>query len=98
MLFNKSTIIIKAGAAAILYECRIERFKIAFRGRVSQANAKTETEQATSLVVGGTGLVGGYIVEHLLRRGEPTLALSRAQQGRPGVLRCRAGRRSRTGK
>jgi hypothetical protein len=29
---------------------------------VSQANAKTETEQATSLVVGGTGLVGGYIV------------------------------------
>jgi len=52
---------------------------------VSQANAKTETEQATSLVVGGTGLVGGYIVEHLLRRGERTLALSRAQQGRPGV-------------
>jgi nucleoside-diphosphate-sugar epimerase len=52
---------------------------------VNQANAKTETEQATSLVVGGTGLVGGYIVEHLLRRGEQTLALSRAQQGRPGV-------------
>ena len=52
---------------------------------MSQANAKTETEQATSLVVGGTGLVGGYIVEHLLRRGEQTLALSRAQQGRPGV-------------
>jgi nucleoside-diphosphate-sugar epimerase len=52
---------------------------------VSQANAKTEIEQGTSLVVGGTGLVGGYIVEHLLRRGERTLALSRAQQGRPGV-------------
>jgi len=52
---------------------------------VSQANAKTEIEQGTSLVVGGTGLVGGYIVEHLLRRGEQTLALSRAQQGRPGV-------------
>jgi nucleoside-diphosphate-sugar epimerase len=52
---------------------------------VTQANVKTETEQATSLVVGGTGLVGGYIVEHLLRRGERTLALSRAQQGRPGV-------------
>jgi nucleoside-diphosphate-sugar epimerase len=52
---------------------------------VTQANAKTETEQATSLVVGGTGLVGGYIIDHLLRRGEQTLALSRAQQGRPGA-------------
>jgi hypothetical protein len=52
---------------------------------VSQANAKTEIEQGTSLVVGRTGLVGDYIVEHLLRRGEQTLALSRAQQGRPGV-------------
>ena len=48
-------------------------------------NAKSETEQATSLVVGGTGLVGGYIVEHLLRGGARPLALSRAQQGRPGV-------------
>ena len=28
---------------------------------------KTKTEQAKSLVIGGTGLVGGYIVEHLLR-------------------------------
>jgi hypothetical protein len=55
------------------------------RGRVSQVNAKSETEQATSLVVGGTGLVGGYIVEHLLRGGARPLALSRAQQGRPGV-------------
>jgi nucleoside-diphosphate-sugar epimerase len=53
---------------------------------VSQANAKTEIEQGTSLVVGGTGLVGGYIVEHLLRRGEQTLALSRAQQGRPASV------------
>ncbi len=60
-------------APAILYECRIERFKIA-RGRVSQVNAKTETEQAISLVVGGTGLVGGYIVEHLRRGGERPLA------------------------
>ncbi len=71
-------------APAILYECRIERFKIA-RGRVSQVNAKTETEQAISLVVGGTGLVGGYIVEHLRRGGERPLALSRAPQDRPGV-------------
>ena len=28
---------------------------------------KTKTEQAKSLVIGGAGLVGGYIVEHLLR-------------------------------
>ena len=55
------------------------------RGRVSQANAKTETVQAKSLVVGGTGLVGGYIVKHLLRGGARPLALSRALQGRPGV-------------
>jgi nucleoside-diphosphate-sugar epimerase len=48
-------------------------------------NAKSETEQATSLVVGGTWLVGGYIVEHLLRGGARPLALSRAQQGKPGV-------------
>jgi nucleoside-diphosphate-sugar epimerase len=66
-----------------LYEGRIERFKIV-PGRVSQVNAKSETEQATSLVVGGTGL-GGYIVEHLLRGGARPLALSRVQQGRPGV-------------
>jgi nucleoside-diphosphate-sugar epimerase len=55
------------------------------RGRVNQANAKTETVRPTSLVVGGTGLVGGYIVEHLLRGGARPLALSRAQQGNPGV-------------
>jgi nucleoside-diphosphate-sugar epimerase len=48
---------------------------------VSQANAKTEIEQGTSLVVGGTGLVGGYIVEHLLRRGEQTLALIESAAG-----------------
>ena len=45
----------------------------------------TETEQAKSLVIGGTGLVGGYLVEHLIRRGERPLALSRSQQGRPDV-------------
>jgi nucleoside-diphosphate-sugar epimerase len=31
-----------------------------------------------SLVIGGTGLVGGYIVEHLLRRGQRPLAMSRS--------------------
>src|SRR5512138_3385751 len=33
---------------------------------------------ATSLVIGGSGLVGGYIVEHLVKVGQHTLALSRA--------------------
>ena len=45
----------------------------------------TENEQTKSLVIGGTGLVGGYIVEHLVRGGERPLALSRSQQGKPGI-------------
>lgn len=40
-----------------------------------------ETHPAVSLVIGGSGLVGGYIVEQLVRRGERPLALSRAPQG-----------------
>jgi nucleoside-diphosphate-sugar epimerase len=55
------------------------------RGRVGQLDAKTETEPAKSLVIGGTGLVGGYIVEHLVRRGERPFALSRSPQSGPGV-------------
>lgn len=39
-----------------------------------------EAQQARSLVIGGSGLVGGYIVEHLVRRGQRPLALSRAQR------------------
>jgi len=39
-----------------------------------------EPHPAISLVIGGSGLVGGYIVEHLVRRGERPLALSRAPQ------------------
>ncbi len=35
---------------------------------------------AGSLVIGGSGLVGGYIVEHLVKRGERPLALSRGPQ------------------
>ncbi len=50
-------------------------------GQVSQMSANPEK----SLVVGSTGLVGGYIVEHLLRGGQRPFALSRSQQGRPGV-------------
>jgi nucleoside-diphosphate-sugar epimerase len=52
---------------------------------VGQVDAKTETEQAKILVIGATGLVGGYVIEHLLRAGEQPLALSRSQQDRPGV-------------
>jgi nucleoside-diphosphate-sugar epimerase len=53
---------------------------------VGQVDAKTETEQAKSLVIGGTGLVGGFIVEHLVRGGARPFVLSRSQQqGRPDV-------------
>jgi nucleoside-diphosphate-sugar epimerase len=48
-------------------------------------DAKIHNEQAKSLVIGATGLVGGYILEHLLRGGERPLALSRSRQTRPGV-------------
>ena len=39
-----------------------------------------------SLVLGATGIVGGYIVEHLVRSGEMPLALSRAQRDGSGVV------------
>lgn len=42
-------------------------------------------EQTKSLVIGGSGLVGGYVVEHLVRRGERPFALSRSQQDKPGI-------------
>jgi nucleoside-diphosphate-sugar epimerase len=47
--------------------------------------AHTETGQAKSLVIGGTGLVGGYIVDRLLHCGERPFALSRSRQSKPGV-------------
>lgn len=46
---------------------------------------KTGINQAKSLVIGGTGLVGGYIIEYLVRRGEWPFALSRSPQHGPGV-------------
>ena len=52
---------------------------------MSQANAKTESGQAKSLVIGGTELVGGYIVEHLLRVDQRPFALSRSLQDKPGA-------------
>ena len=48
-------------------------------------NSPTKTEVAKSLVIGATGLVGGYLVDHLIRAGERPFALSRSQQDRPGV-------------
>jgi nucleoside-diphosphate-sugar epimerase len=47
--------------------------------------AKNETGQAKSLILGATGLVGGYIVEHLVRAGEHPFALSRSPQSKPGI-------------
>jgi nucleoside-diphosphate-sugar epimerase len=46
---------------------------------------RSETDEARSLVIGGTGLVGGYIVEHLLRRGQRPFVLSRSPRNTPGV-------------
>jgi nucleoside-diphosphate-sugar epimerase len=47
--------------------------------------AHTQTGQAKSLVIGGSGLVGGYIVDRLLHRGERPFALSRSRQSKPGI-------------
>ena len=42
-------------------------------------------QASASLVIGGTGIVGGYIVERLILRGERPLALSRSPQSKLGV-------------
>jgi nucleoside-diphosphate-sugar epimerase len=52
---------------------------------VERVHVKTETEPATSLILGATGLVGGYIAEHLVRAGEHPLALSRSPQSKPAI-------------
>jgi nucleoside-diphosphate-sugar epimerase len=39
-------------------------------------------EQTRSLVIGATGLVGGYLLQHLIGRGERPYALSRVTQAR----------------
>jgi len=48
-------------------------------------DAKPENEPGKSLVIGGTGLVGGYVVEHLVRRGARPFVLSRSQRDGPGI-------------
>ena len=57
-----------------------------WRHRLSPCSKQTaDTRPRTGLtgmqsfVVGATGIVGGYIVEHLVRSGETPLALSRSQ-------------------
>ena len=61
------------------------RFEI-FPERVGQVDAENnEGGTARSLVIGGTGLVGGYIAENLIRRRERPLVLSRSPQDRPGI-------------
>ena len=54
-------------------------------GRVVQVKTNMQNDQAKSMVIGGTGLVGGYILEHLVRGGERPLALSRSQPDKPDV-------------
>jgi nucleoside-diphosphate-sugar epimerase len=48
------------------------------------------SEQPARLVIGGSGLVGGYIVEHLVRRGERVVAVSRSRREGGGAKWLRA--------
>jgi nucleoside-diphosphate-sugar epimerase len=52
---------------------------------MEQVHVTTKTEPAKSLILGATGLVGGGIIEHLLRAGEHPMALSRSTQSKPGI-------------
>jgi nucleoside-diphosphate-sugar epimerase len=46
--------------------------------QVDKVDIKVERTRTNSLVIGATGLVGGYIIQHLVRGGERPLALSRS--------------------
>jgi nucleoside-diphosphate-sugar epimerase len=46
---------------------------------------ETGNGQTKSLLIGGTGLVGGFILEHLVRRGERPTVMSRTPRTTPGV-------------
>jgi nucleoside-diphosphate-sugar epimerase len=52
---------------------------------VGQVDDKNEVEHERSLILGATGLVGGYILDQLVRSGNHPLALSRSPQSKPGV-------------
>ena len=47
--------------------------------------AKSNIAPARTLVIGASGLTGGYIVDHLVRGGQRPLGLSRTPQTKPGV-------------
>jgi nucleoside-diphosphate-sugar epimerase len=58
--------------------------------QIGKVDVKSENEQSVlwqgkSLVIGGTGLVGGYIVERLLRAEQRPLVLSRSPRQGSGV-------------
>ncbi len=57
-------------------------------------DANTEINPANSLVIGGTGLVGSYILAHLLCRGERPVALSRSHRFGPHIDWLRGDLRS----
>jgi nucleoside-diphosphate-sugar epimerase len=52
---------------------------------LSVVDTKSEAKETRNLVIGGTGVVGSYIVEQLLRRGERPIVLSRSQHDAPGI-------------
>jgi nucleoside-diphosphate-sugar epimerase len=52
---------------------------------MSQIDARNEAERPRCLVIGATGLVGGYLIDRLARAGERPLALSRSPRDKPGV-------------
>jgi nucleoside-diphosphate-sugar epimerase len=52
---------------------------------MQEENARAERKPGGSLVIGGSGLVGGYIVEHLRRHGGRVFAVSRSPRNKPGV-------------
>lgn len=53
-------------------------------------SVRADSEQTVQAVIGGSGVVGSYIVAHLARRGERVLALSRSPRQRAGVEWIRA--------
>jgi nucleoside-diphosphate-sugar epimerase len=67
------------------HRCPVRAIGDLREGRTDQVDAKTEIEQGKSLVLGATGLVGGYIAQHLVRAGEHPLALSRSPPSKPGI-------------
>jgi nucleoside-diphosphate-sugar epimerase len=48
-------------------------------------DVNSDIERPRSLVIGGTGVVGSFIVEHLVRRGERPVVLSRSKREAPSI-------------